>query len=185
VLRHTCVRISCIRCSGSSFACAAFELERAGLVSHVCIGSVMGRSMGSNVCAGALALDDDDVSAALRRELGVSGMGSRSGGTCVTEEDESVVTWCIVLSYGVTSSSSVFLTLSRRPKSTHMQSIHRCLTAILRHLRFRRIGPPTTHVTAAPPTFETLADHGIWPSTKRRHQECNSTGVYPKELINY
>ena len=60
-----------MRCSGSSFACAAFGCERAGLVNHVCMGAVIGRSIG----ALGLAFEDAcDVSAGSRRELGVSGM---------------------------------------------------------------------------------------------------------------
>lgn len=36
--------MSWIRCSGSSFACAALGCERAGDVNHVWMGAVMGRS---------------------------------------------------------------------------------------------------------------------------------------------
>ena len=37
--------MSWIRCSGSSFACAALGCERAGEVSQLCMGAVMGRSV--------------------------------------------------------------------------------------------------------------------------------------------
>lgn len=45
-----------MRCSGSSFACAALGCERAGDVNHVWMGAVMGRSVLWNFCE-AVATD--------------------------------------------------------------------------------------------------------------------------------
>jgi hypothetical protein len=81
---RTYVRISWMRCSGSSFACAALGCDRAGLVNQLWMGAVIGRSPGGKVLTGALAFAL--VCAGLRR----SGMGlwfGEAGATCVTEQD--------------------------------------------------------------------------------------------------
>ena len=91
-----------MRCNGSSFACAAFGWERAGLVNHECMGAVIGpppiRTTGVFAAPSpspsppptvTLAFGLGGFSAGERRELGVSGMGrcSRSRGTCVAGKD--------------------------------------------------------------------------------------------------
>ena len=57
--------MSWIRCSGSSFACAAFGCERAGDVNHVWMGAVIGRSALRNLCDAVAA--DEVASAGVRR----------------------------------------------------------------------------------------------------------------------
>lgn len=61
--------ISCIRCSGSSLACAAFGCDRAGEVNQVCIGAVRGFTI-VGCCLGVASAE-----AGGRLDLGVSGMG--------------------------------------------------------------------------------------------------------------
>lgn len=72
---RTCVRISWIRCSGSSFACAALGCDRAGDVNHEWMGAVMGRSVFWNFCDTVAA---DAVASAGGRRAGFGvlvGMG--------------------------------------------------------------------------------------------------------------
>ena len=47
--------MSWIRCSGSSLACAALGCERAGDVSQLCMGAVMGRSVRRKLCEAVAA----------------------------------------------------------------------------------------------------------------------------------
>jgi hypothetical protein len=70
-----------MRWRGSSFACAAFGCVRAGLVNHECIGAVMGPGPKRRGAPAAGV-----ASAGVRRDPGVSGIGTRSGGTCVTKK---------------------------------------------------------------------------------------------------
>ena len=73
--------MSWIRCSGSSFACAALGCERAGDVNQLCMGAVMGRSVWWKLCD-AFAAEEAACAfacaARVRAEVGVGawlGMG--------------------------------------------------------------------------------------------------------------
>lgn len=69
---HTYERITCIRCRGSSLACAALGCDLAGEVNHECIGAVMGLS-------NAAGREVASAEAGRRLKLGVSGMRGRLG----------------------------------------------------------------------------------------------------------
>lgn len=69
-----------MRCSGSSFACAALGCERAGDVNQECMGAVMGRSVRWKLCD-AVAAEEAASAARVRAEVGVGvwlGMGGYS-----------------------------------------------------------------------------------------------------------
>lgn len=68
--------MSWIRCSGSSFACAALGCERAGDVNQLCMGAVMGRSVRWKLCEAVAA--EAVASAAGVRRAG-AGVGVRLG----------------------------------------------------------------------------------------------------------
>jgi hypothetical protein len=72
--------MSCIRCSGSSFACAALGCERAGDVNQLCMGAVMGRSVRWKLCEAVSAEEAAACAAARGRAEAGDGLWLGMGG---------------------------------------------------------------------------------------------------------
>jgi hypothetical protein len=83
---RTYVRISWIRCSGNSFACAALGCDRAGDVNQECMGAVIGRSVLWKFCeaVAAEAVAAEAVAAALVRQAGFGVLLGMGGYTTTT-----------------------------------------------------------------------------------------------------